>query len=108
VPPPLKPTSTTFGLRLRELRLRAGLSQEKLGVAAGMDESVATVRIGRYETGVHAPDSNTVDDLSKALGVPPPYFHCEDDDLAEVIFMWNKLTKSDQLRIKAFVEGLST
>ncbi|WP_366931802.1 hypothetical protein [Paraburkholderia xenovorans] len=39
---------TVFGGRLKEARLRAGLSQKKLGIVAGLDPSVASTRINRY------------------------------------------------------------
>ena len=43
------------GRRIRALRKELGLSQEKLGVAIGIDESSARARISRYELGVHEP-----------------------------------------------------
>ena len=42
--------------RLKEARLRAGLSQEKLGILAGIDEASASVRMNQYEKGKHTPD----------------------------------------------------
>lgn len=41
--------NTVFGGRLKEARLRAGLSQKSLGIAAGLDPFVAGTRINRYE-----------------------------------------------------------
>lgn len=40
-----------FCKRLKEARTAAGLSQKKLGIAAGIDEFVASTRINRYEKG---------------------------------------------------------
>ena len=37
--------------RLKEARLRSGLSQEKLGVLAGIDEASASARMNQYERG---------------------------------------------------------
>lgn len=101
-----KPTTTTFGRRLRSLRLKAAMTQEKLGVAIGLDEGPATVRIGRYETGVHEPSNAVVERLARALDVPPPYFYCEDDDLAEVILHWPKLNIKDRRRTRKVVQEL--
>nr|WP_276529891.1 helix-turn-helix transcriptional regulator [Achromobacter mucicolens] len=101
-----KPTPTTFGRRLREARLMAALTQEKLGVAIGLDEGTATVRIGRYETGVHEPSHSVIERLAEVLGVLPPFFHCRDDDLAEVILAWSKLTPANRFQITEFVRSL--
>lgn len=47
--------STVFGRRLRQARKWAGLPQDRLGVAIGLDETTSSARISRYETGVHEP-----------------------------------------------------
>jgi transcriptional regulator with XRE-family HTH domain len=76
---------SVVGLRLREARLRAGLSQKKLGILAGIDEFSASPRINQYERGKHTPEFSTVERLAKVLGVPTPYLYCRDDDLAKRI-----------------------
>lgn len=91
---------------MRSLREKAAMTQEKLGVAIGLDEGPATVRIGRYETGVHEPSNAVVEQLARALDVLPPYFHCEDDDLAEVILRWPKLSPTDRRRMREMVHAL--
>jgi len=54
-----------FGERLRELRMRAAMSQADLAVASG----VHRVMIARFETGKRHPKWGTVLALSRALGV---------------------------------------
>ena len=59
----MNPTVTRakiFCKRLKEARLAAGLSQKKLGIAAGIDEFVASTRINRYEKGIHEVDINII------------------------------------------------
>lgn len=102
------PPSTLFGKRLREARLRAGLPQDKLGVAIGIDEGAASARISRYEAGVHEPSASIANRLAKVLGVLPPYLYCEDDDLAAVILTWGRLPATERLRASKFILGLST
>lgn len=41
--------------RLKEARLRSGLTQERLGVLAGIDEYSASARMNQYERGKHSP-----------------------------------------------------
>jgi transcriptional regulator with XRE-family HTH domain len=62
-----------------------GWSQEKLGVLLGLDEGVASVRISRYESGIHQPPFKTAQKIAKLLGYPLPYFFCEDEELANII-----------------------
>ena len=45
-----------FARRLRAARQSAGLTQEALGVAAGLDEFVASSRMNHYERAKHWPD----------------------------------------------------
>lgn len=74
-----------FALRLKEARKRAEISQEKLGVLAGIDEFSASARMNQYERGKHVPDFLMAEKLAKVLGVPAAYFYARDDRLAEYI-----------------------
>lgn len=91
----LKPASI-FGARLRARRQALGLSQEKVGVSIGLDESCSRTRISRYETGAHEPALATSQLLATALGVPLAYLYCEDETLAEII----RLTDTLELHAK--------
>lgn len=86
-------------MRLREARLRAGLSQKKLGVIAGIDEFAASARINQYERGKHAPDFATAERLAKALGVPVPYLYARERQLANWILAFLRLTPKRRLFI---------
>ena len=70
-----------FTARLKEARKRRKMSQEALGIAIGLDESVASTRINRYENGIHQPDWGTLAKIAEVLQVPPAYL-LADDDLA--------------------------
>lgn len=91
--------STLFGRRLRAVRSRAGIPQDKLGVIIGMDEGSSSARISRYETGVHEPPFATAANLALALDVPVAYFYCDDDRLADLLIQYAALDEDqkDQL-----------
>ncbi len=91
----LRNRASFFGARLRARRKALGLSQEKVGVSIGLDESCSRTRISRYETGAHEPAIATSLLLAAALGVPLAYLYCEDDTLAEIIRL------ADPLDLKA-------
>ncbi|SDI70248.1 Transcriptional regulator, contains XRE-family HTH domain [Paraburkholderia steynii] len=98
-----KEPATVFGRRLRAARLRADIPQDKLGVKIGLDEGTASVRVSRYETGVHEPPFGIALKLAAALRIPAAYFYCEDDELADVVLAWGRLTKSERKRIKPLI-----
>jgi transcriptional regulator with XRE-family HTH domain len=75
-----------FAKRLKKARVKAGYSQRRLGIDAGLDQFVASPRINRYEQGRHMPsDLGLVQKIGDLLGVPVPYFFCPDDTMAELI-----------------------
>lgn len=82
-----------FARRLKAARLQKGITQEKLGVLAGIDEFSASARINQYERGKHVPDFSTAERLARALGVPTPYFYAADDALAAWILDFDGSTE---------------
>lgn len=88
--------SSVFSRRLKEARIKAGFSQKRLGIEAGIDEFVASTRINRYEKGVHQADEATVILLATALGVPLAYFYAEDDSLADLILDFSQLDAEER------------
>jgi transcriptional regulator with XRE-family HTH domain len=103
-----KEPTTLFGRRLREARLRAGVPQDRLGVRIGLDESTASARMSRYETGENEPPFGTAVKLARALCLPAAYFYCEDNELADLMIAWQGLTKADRNHIKALVDAAAS
>lgn len=100
--------SYRWGKRLKQARLAAGLSQKQLGVQAGIDESVASTRINRYEVGVHMPDMLIARALATVLHVPSAYFYAVEDDLAEFLFRLGRVRASERrqiFKLLAHVDG---
>jgi transcriptional regulator with XRE-family HTH domain len=93
--------NTVFGDRLKKARLRIGLSQKSLGIAAGLDPFVASARINRYELGIHKADYPFACRLAAVLSVPVAYFYADDDDLAELILLYGQASKRARSRLLA-------
>lgn len=55
---------SVFAKRLKEARTRAGLSQERLGVMAGIDEISLSARMNQYEKAKHEPDFSMVERIA--------------------------------------------
>jgi transcriptional regulator with XRE-family HTH domain len=62
---PRRKTSTGFGRRLKDLREKAGLTQQQLADAAGLNK----FGLAKLEQGVGEPHCPTVLTLAQALGV---------------------------------------
>jgi transcriptional regulator with XRE-family HTH domain len=69
-----------------------------LGIAAGLDEFVASARINQYERGVHSPDYGLACRLARVLGVPTAYFYAERDDEADLLMAYHRLTPARRKR----------
>lgn len=94
-----------FSQRLKDARLLRGLSQKGLGIAAGIDEFVASARINRYEKGVHEANLVTASCLAEALDVPLAYFYAADDNLAKMILTFAELSAAEQTALLNSLEN---
>jgi transcriptional regulator with XRE-family HTH domain len=97
---------TVLTKRLKEARLRAGLTQMQLGVLAGIEEESASARVNQYERGVHAPDYGTVQRLATALMVPTSFLFEDDDALASVILKFGELKQAQRKQLLKLIEDL--
>lgn len=76
---------SVFARRFREARQRTGLSQKAVGIAAGIDEFVASSRVNQYERGIHTPDFAVAQRLAAVLGVTTAYLYADDDVVAAIL-----------------------
>ena len=97
--------SPTLSRRLRQARQRAGLAQDKLGVLAGLDESLSSARMSRYESGIHEPTSQFVEAVAKVLGLSPAFFYCDDDLLADLILVYSSASPAQREEIWQFTQA---
>jgi transcriptional regulator with XRE-family HTH domain len=93
--------------RLKEARLRAGLSQERLGTLAGLDEMSASSRMNQYERGKHTPGFFLIERLAQALNMPTPWFYTRDDDMAELLLAFNRLPPEIREKALEYVKKLA-
>lgn len=93
-----------FAARLKAERLAAGLTQQALGVLAGVPEDVARTRINRYERAVHDADQATAQRIADALGMPLAALYADSDAMAKAIKAFAALTPAEQ---RAVAEELS-
>lgn len=96
-----------FCRRLKQARLARGFSQKSLGIAAGIDEFVASARINRYEKGVHGPGIEVVKKLAEVLQVPLAYFYAEDDGLAELTLLYISATAEKRFALLEYAKKIS-
>ena len=97
-------TSNIFSIRLKMARKAKSLSQERLGILAGIDESSASARMNQYETGKHAPDFLMATKIAVVLGVPAAYLYTEDNLMAEIILKLYLLSDLQKLEVLKFID----
>ncbi len=97
-------TEAPFSKRLKAARLWAGLTQHELGVLAGIVEENAGAKMNQYEQGIHIPKYPRLRDLAKALKVPTAYFYAESDQLAELLYAYEKLSKKDRQALAKLIK----
>ena len=96
------------GKRIKDLREELGWSQEKVGVAIGIDESSSRARISRYELGVHEPPLPTARLIASALEAPLTYLYCEDDSIAALLLALHRLESRDRnIKVRDFLGQLA-
>ena len=93
-------------MRLRQALALEGLSQKQLGIRAGMDPSVASVRVNQYVTGKHEPSFVIVARLAAVLGLPVAFFYSPEDDLAALIAVYPKLSGRTRQGLKKVVKSV--
>ncbi len=97
--------SNVFSIRLRIARKTKNLSQERLGILAGIDESSASARMNQYETGKHVPDFLMATKIADVLEVPVAYFYTNDDLMAEIILKIHLMTYLQKLEVLKFIDN---
>ncbi|MBI3350198.1 MAG: helix-turn-helix transcriptional regulator [Burkholderiales bacterium] len=90
---------SVIGRRLKEARQRAGLSQERLGLEAGLEAESASARMNRYETGARTATLELMERIAAVLGVPASYFYEADDMTADLLVAFHALPKVAKVRL---------
>ncbi|WP_247841571.1 helix-turn-helix transcriptional regulator [Pseudomonas sp. MWU12-3103b] len=98
---------TTFSKRLKEARKARGISQERLGIDAGIEPASASARMNQYEKGVHQPSESIVKQIAAVLDLPVPYFYSEDDETAHLLQCFHLLKEKDRKDVVDLVEKLA-
>ena len=97
---------SVFARRMKEARKHADLSQERLGVLAGIDEMSSSARMNQYERGKHEPDFSMVERIAKVLNVPESYFYAKDDAAAWLQIVFHRMLPDDREKLIALVRDL--
>ncbi len=96
---------SVFSKRLKEARCEAKLSQERLGVLAGIDEMSASARMNQYEKGKHEPDFSMVERIARALNMPTAFFYAQGDDEARLLRRFHRLSAQARAELVQSIEG---
>lgn len=92
--------------RLKQARLAAGVTQEKLGILAGIDEFSASARVNQYERGKHTPDYLTLEHFARVLHVDVAFFYAQDEETARLLEIWGRLTQEARASLNTVAMGM--
>ena len=92
--------------RLKQARLRASLSQEKLGKLAGIDPMSASARMNQYERGKHSPDYKLMCKVAEILQMPVSWFYTEDDEQARLQEIYFHMRTANRRPLLAEAESI--
>lgn len=63
------------------------------------DKDTGSARINRYEQQVNKADMETAAELARALDVPLAYLFAEQDDQADLLLAFAKLTETERAKV---------
>lgn len=72
------------------------------------DKANGSVRINRYEQQVNRADMDTAAALAKALDVPVAYLFAADDDQAELLLAFDKLSRGERSKLLGLAQQMAS
>lgn len=100
----MKSATPVFAMRLKAARLAKGLTQEQLGILAGIDEFSAKVRVNQYENGVHTPHFEIAEKIAAALNIPTAFLYSRRNDEAEMLCLFHSMSDEDKQKLMNFAQ----
>lgn len=86
--------------------MRAGLSQEELGIRIGIDPASASARMNRYELGRRVPHLDIIERIAEELSLPTAYFYAAGDDEADLLVRYSRLASNKRKLLIAYLSEL--
>lgn len=97
-----------FAKRLKVARALRGLSQRALGGIVSGDKASGSARINRYEQMVNRADMDTAAALAQTLDVPLAYLFAEEDDQADLLLAFAKLSKAERTKLLSLAQQMAS
>ena len=98
---------SVLGERLKEARLKSGLSQEQLGLQAGLEVESASARMNRYERGTRVPGVELMERIGNVLGLPLTFFYAPSEEEARLIVLFHRMPQDDKGKLLQLAEELT-
>lgn len=92
----------TVGEKIKRIRKFRGLTQKELGVAIGLDEKTADVRIAQYETAYRVPKKDSLIKMAAVLKADLSNFYMESPGSAkDIIQMFFRLDEDNSAALQS-------
>ncbi|MRW94287.1 helix-turn-helix domain-containing protein [Duganella sp. FT80W] len=95
---------SVLGDRLKQARLKCGLSQEQLGLQAGLEVESASARMNRYERGTRVPGVELMERIGSVLNLPLAYFYAVSEDEARLLALFHRMPEGDKQTLLQMAE----
>lgn len=82
--------------QLKNARLKSGLSQEQLGLQAGLEVESASARMNRYERGTRVPSVELMERIGNVLNLPLTYFYAAEENEAMLLVLFHRMTDTNR------------
>ena len=93
-----------LGDRLKRARQKSGLSQEQLGLRAGLEVESASARMNRYERGTRAPSVELMVKIGSVLNLPLTYFYATSEEEARLVTLFHRMPAGDKANLLRIAE----
>ena len=70
----------------------------------GREEDNASTKMNQYEQGIHIPKFPRLKNLAKAPKVPTAYFYAESNELADLLYAYEKLSSQSRQAIGRLIK----
>ncbi len=84
------------------------MSQEQLGLQAGLEVESASARMNRYERGTRMPSVDLMVRIGEVLNLPLSYFYATDDNEVAILVSYHRMPTDEKKLLLEVTEQITS